>query len=631
MTVTRALGAILLARTGVMVSAQRPQPPPAPPTFRATTTYVVLDVLVTDRADRPITGLTKADFRVTERGTEQEVADFEYVSIPVSDRTIDLAAPPPPASDIASNSMSAAESRAIAIVVDDTVLNPEYIVWIKRVLAAMLATFSPDDQVAFTYVRRSDLGQDFTNDAARHARAVTQLGDALGLPGVSMKYPVRDLLVTLDNVANSLKSARQTRRIIVLFGTRGCVPYGPDDIAPICKGVIDRAHQSGVTIYAIDPTGGIDSPLEDPLATLAIATGGRRYRQAEPWLSPARLMAENGSYYILGYYPRPLRTDGTFQEVDVTVNRPGAQVRARRGYTADGGGTKALTPNREMTASLGEGLPNPGLPIRAFVAPLALGLRGTTRASVTIEVTYPVPPGGFSGDFDDEWRVGILALDQDGKTKASFQRPVTFTGTWKPSATGTFVVNEVIDVPSQPLTFRIGVTSRALGKTGTAHISVDVPDFRDRELRVSPLVLGVAKNVIDTAVGLDRLRPLVPFQPTTRRSFGADESLRVFGRATWRSSTTVADVEVSIAGGPAPEPLRFSIRGADTEVRNLRAIFDRTVPLQGLEPGSYVLRVVVKPPGGDPVVREVPFQITTDSHGDTETRSRTRQEMTESR
>lgn len=608
----RACGAVMRAGLGAAVSAQRPQGPPAPPqpTFRATTTYVALDVLVTDRADRPITGLTRADFRITERGKAQEIADFEYVSIPVEHRPIDLAAPVAPASDIASNSASAAQSRAIAIVVDDTVLSPDNIVWIKRTLSAMLATFTPDDQVAFTYVRRSDLGQDFTNDAARHARSAARLGDAIGLPGVSVLHPVRDLLVTLDNVVNTLKSARQTRRLIVLVGTRGCIPSGDSPIVPICKGLVDRATEVGVPIYAIDPTGSLSERLDDPLATLAVATGGRRYRQAEPWLSPARLMEENGSYYILGYYPNPLRSDGKFQEVDVTVNRLGAHVRARPGYTPTAANARPLTPHRAMTASLGEGLSDPGLPIRAFVAPIAPGLRGTTRATVTIEVTYPVPHGGFSGDFNDEWRVGILALDADGKTKASFQRPVTFTGTWKPSATGTFVVHEVIDVPSQPLTFRIGVTSRALGKTGTAHIQMEVPDYRDRELRVSPLVLGVQKNAIDTAVGLDRLRPLVPFQPTTRRSFAADESLRVFARAFWRSSATAADVEISIAGGPVREPLRFSIRGAESAVRNLEAAFDRTLPLQGLQPGNYILRVVVTLPAGEPVVRQVPLTIT---------------------
>jgi hypothetical protein len=263
-----------------------------------------------------------------------------------------------------------------------------------------------------------------------------------------------------------------------------------------------------------------------------------------------------------------------------------------------------------MTASLGAGLPDPGLPLRVFVGPLAPGPRGTTRTSVTIEVTYPVPDGGFTGDFNDEWRVGILALDADGKTKASFQRPVTFTGTWKPSAHGAFVVNETIDVPSQPLTFRVGVTSRALGKTGTAHIHVDVPDYRDRQLRVSPLVLGVSKHDIDAAVGLDRLRSLVPFQPATRRTFSADESLRVFGHSSWRSSDTVVRFELSIVGAAASTPQRFTGTGVLGTARSLEASFDRTISLHGLRPGAYVLRLIATLASGEPVVRDVPFEVT---------------------
>lgn len=52
MSVSRTIGVILLAGTGVAVSAQRPQPPAAQPAFRATTTYVALDVLVTDARNR---------------------------------------------------------------------------------------------------------------------------------------------------------------------------------------------------------------------------------------------------------------------------------------------------------------------------------------------------------------------------------------------------------------------------------------------------------------------------------------------------------------------------------------------------------------------------------------------------
>lgn len=590
MTRTRVLGVALLALAGVGVSAQ--------PQFRTTTTYVTLDVVVTDKDDRPVTGLTRADFSIVERDRPQEIADFEHVSIPVGERTIDLEAPPAPPSDIASNSTSPQNSRAFVIVVDDTVLETADIIYIKRTIAALLAAMSESDHVALTYVRRSDLGQDFTNDTTRITAALNHLPATLGMLAASKLTPSRDLLVVLDNAAKTLVASKQSRKALVLIGTRGCNPRGRDIIAAICQGVIDRARESGVPIYAIDPTGALDLPwVEDPLRILTAATGGQLYRQAEPWLSGARAMTDNGSYYLLGYYPSPQRTDGKFQEVEVKVNRPGLQVRARRGYKAPWWREQALIPSRAMTAALGEGLPDPSLPIRAFVAPLATGGGKTTRTTVTVEVTYPVPPGGFSGEFRDDWRVGILALDPDGRTKASFQRPMTFTGTWKPSANGTFVLNETIDVPAQPLTFRIGVTSKALGKTGTAHIKVDVPDYRKSELQVSPLVLGLSSGGIDAAVGLDRLQPLVPFQPTTTRTFAAADSLRVFSRASWRDADGDVSFELRVVGSS----LSVVTRGGAT--------FDHTLSLGGLSPGAYVLRLTARLPSGDPALREVPFTV----------------------
>jgi len=276
MTVTRACGTFVLLACGAMLSAQ---------TFRTTTTYVRLDVLVTDRADRPITDLTKDDFSIVERGKTQTIADFVKVSVPLGDRPIDLDAKLPPGSDIATNSSTPRDSRAFTIVVDDSALLAEDFLWIKRTLAALLGGFSPDDQVALTYVRRSDLGQDFTNDPARLIAGVSNIRAAFGHAA-----PLRDMLTVLDNVLKTMGSARQARRAVILISTRGCTPHGPEMINTICKAVIDRSLETGVPVYAIDPTGGFPATsavaTNDPLAQLTVGTGGRRYRQAEPWLAP---------------------------------------------------------------------------------------------------------------------------------------------------------------------------------------------------------------------------------------------------------------------------------------------------------------------------------------------------------
>jgi VWFA-related protein len=577
------------------------------PTFRAATHYVTLDVLVTDHDDRPVLGLTKDDFRITEGGRRQQIADFTHVSIPVGERTINLDAPPPIVSDVATNAGPGPDSRAIVIVVDDTVLDTADIVWIKRVLGTMLGTFSANDQVAFTYVRRSDLGQDFTNDAAEHVRSVNKLTDAMGLPAMSRRFPAQDLLITLQNVVDTLAAARHSRRAIVLIGTRGCSPRGT---GTRCLALVDRANEIGVPIYAIDPTGTLDRPfIDDPLRLLTIATGGVLYRESQPWQSPARVMTDNGSYYLLGYYPTPLPADGKFHDVTVEVNRPGMVVRARRGYRAPGGKTKALSPHQEMTASLGKGLPDPGIPIRAFVAPVTTGPRDTTRVLVTVDVAYPIPEGGFSGAFEDEWRVGILALDPDGRIKASFQRPLTFAGTWLPNAQGTFTINETIDVPAQPLTFRVGVSSTTLAKSGSAHIKVAVPDFRDSDVRLGAVVLGVDQMNADATVGVDRIRELVPFQPTAERAFSREETLRIFATTSWRSGPPEASVTIALTGPSSLPDTTIQVLGDQTAGRNLQTAVEHSLSLADLESGDYVLTMTVAVEGRSSVTRAVRFQV----------------------
>src|SRR5881275_2542879 len=49
--------------------------------FQTTTRAVVLDVVVTDSAGRPVHDLTKADFRIVENGAPQEIASFEAANV----------------------------------------------------------------------------------------------------------------------------------------------------------------------------------------------------------------------------------------------------------------------------------------------------------------------------------------------------------------------------------------------------------------------------------------------------------------------------------------------------------------------------------------------------------------------
>ena len=74
-----------------------------------------------------------------------------------------------------------------------------------------------------------------------------------------------------------------------------------------------------------------------------------------------RLVEENSSYYILGYYPANDRRDGRFRRIDVRVGKPGLTVRARRGYVAPRGraqDAKLAGPN-DATPELREAMSSP--------------------------------------------------------------------------------------------------------------------------------------------------------------------------------------------------------------------------------------------------------------------------------
>ena len=56
-----------------------------------------------------------------------------------------------------------------------------------------------------------------------------------------------------------------------------------------------------------------------------------------------RIVADNSSYYVLGYYPKNEKRDGRFRRIEVKVRREGVEVRTRKGYTAPRGKAPAQT------------------------------------------------------------------------------------------------------------------------------------------------------------------------------------------------------------------------------------------------------------------------------------------------
>src|SRR5688572_6047188 len=150
MTRALLLGFLLLAQT---------LPPQRQPTFRARVDQVLLDVVVTDKDDRPVTDLTAADFEVFENGRAQKITDFQYVSIPVSTTPLptgiarEAAAAALP--DAATNAPPTPNSRLFVLIIDDLHIIESEIVPVKRIINDFVTALAPEDELGVVFTGRS--------------------------------------------------------------------------------------------------------------------------------------------------------------------------------------------------------------------------------------------------------------------------------------------------------------------------------------------------------------------------------------------------------------------------------------------------------------------------------------------
>jgi VWFA-related protein len=115
------LAATLLLPSTDVARAQAPPAAQAPPTFPSGVELVTVDAVVLDRDGRPVPGLTREDFVITEDGRPRDIASFEAFAAGGPDEAPEGASPA-----VASNEPGTrGTGRAFAVVVDDVSLSPD--------------------------------------------------------------------------------------------------------------------------------------------------------------------------------------------------------------------------------------------------------------------------------------------------------------------------------------------------------------------------------------------------------------------------------------------------------------------------------------------------------------------------
>ena len=616
-------------------------------TFHSFADHVAVDAVVTDHKGRPVTGLTAADFTIEDAGRPQQIADFEYVSIPPHDAGASEAKSAQPTIDVATNERPSDRSRLFVIMIDDLHLHPQEIPHVKTAVTEFIEKLSPDDLVAVTFCGRSDVGTNFTFDRGRLMQVVGRLrsafgfgigpvGNAQGVFPVSAFESARTVLWDLRNIAGVLANSTHVRRAIIYVGGQTSLDLG----APVgsqesgyagiylqeLEETFALARQADVPIYTLDPRGLVTPETasmgwgptnvalraelarririqQDHLVEFADNTGGRAFvNRNDPAAAVDEIVADNSSFYELGFYPDPMIRDGQFHPLKVTVNRPGVTIRSRPGYWAGTPVTSRVTASPIDAASTA-GLATFGVPLRVFVAALAPTATGSS-VIFTADIQYPATADGAI--LDDQLTLRVLALDPDGKVKKSIDRTLAFKGAGRAGAAPVVAIDQALDVPRSTVTLRVVTASRTLGKTGSVDLPFEAPKFSDGRLQLTAPVIGV-DAAHAPALDADTIAALVPFQPTTIREFRPSDTLRVFARALWGGKDEQVSAAIRIAGGALP-PTTLSVSPqADGNGRHAGRI-DARLPLAGLAAGRYTLVLDIQR-GKERATRNVAFAI----------------------
>jgi hypothetical protein len=366
---------------------------------------------------------------------------------------------------------------------------------------------------------------------------------------------------------------------------------------------------------------------QDSLRTLAEQTGGLAVVNQNDFRTAfTRIIQDNSSYYVLGYYAANEKRDGRFRNLQVRVRRPGLQVRTRRGYVAPSGRAtppKSVAPadadtSAELRDALNSPIPVSGLGLTVFAAPFK-GVAPNASIALTIDVDgSKLQFAQENGLFVDDIEMSFVVLDQSGKGRGGGHdtyglrlRPQTHEVV---AAHGVSLARRVELRPGR-YQLRVGVREVRGGALGSVLYDLEVPDFSKTPLAMSGVVISSEQGAPAPKPDAE-LKAVLPSAPTAAREFARSDTLGVFAdvydnrndvahRVTIR--TSVLSDEGKVVFTTADERQSAELQGAKKGGYGYTA----RVPLAGIAAGRYVLRVEAESSLGDhpTAKRELEFRV----------------------
>ncbi len=633
-------------------------PPVEPQTFRTGVDAVQLDVSVLDAERRPVRGLSAADFTVLEEDKPRRLVAFSAIDLPP------MPAEPPSAADavppdVTRNDLP--QGRLVVILIDPFIERPGESRGLPLDLTALRATarrivdsLGPGDLAAVGHTIYG-VPQNFTTDKSRLKRAIdsSAFGTIRRGEGEEMGNCHCGVcrLEAITRVATALRAEPQRRKTVFYIGERfrlAPVP-GPCNsyLEPATKAMVRATQLANVTVNTVDPNAlettnvhagdsfdpaGLISEQaaaqermnraslierQQSLQTVADWTGGRTIVNANnPEDSVRPILEESSAYYLLAFEATDVKPDGRFHPITVKVNRPGVQVRTRKGYYADAvTSARAGTAGASLEALSGALLPERGLPMSVAAATFR-GPSGTPVVLLTTGVRADdVPPSGgqlpAKQDGQPQFEpVEILtSAYRDGQKDVDWQRQ-RLSIALPETGPGELRYESVSTLALKPGTYELRVISRheRTGIVGSVYTFVDVPDFATEPLTVAGPMLFDTRA--PTATPPEALGGLLDTAPTTRRDFTMADDVSVRVRVYQRRQDKPLPVSVVFRVLQKTREMTATESALDGDRFAAAGSADATysLPLGLLDPGTYILHVDASA-GNVAIRRDVRFTV----------------------
>ena len=485
------------------------------------------------------------------------------------------------------------------------------------------------------------------DDVSRRAGTAMETDPAQDLDDRERGFQARNSLDTIRNLSQYLGNIRGRRKALVMFSEG--IDYNIYDIMSVgntgaqeastvmdaTRDMLAAATRANVAIYGVDPRGlgasfdGLaeiqsfpdDTSLglgqsalfnetrlgQDSLRTMSEETGGFAVVNRNDFENAfQRIVDDNSSYYVMGYYSTNERRDGRFRRIEVRVkNRPGLVVRARKGYVAPRGRvpeskTAAVKegPSPELKEALESPLPLPALPL----AITAAVFKGPAQKGSVVISTFihggSLPFAEEAGMFKNDLEVIGIATDDKGKAFSTDRNTVNLN--MKPDtanrvrATG-FRVIQSLDLQPGRYLLRVAVREGNTRKAGMMTYDLEVPDFTKAPLTMSGVAITSAmSSAAPTIRPKDPLEKLLPGPMTTYRDFPQSDEIALFTEVydnVKQPHKTEIVATVKAEGGTSVFESREEHDSSELAGSAGGYGFQARIPLKSLAPGLYVLRV----------------------------------------